>query len=97
MRTKLALAKNFGVKTIMEEIKAMAQKIWKMSILYPKTSKKFYHHIKFQKDIMNCEVFYKNKLFLKISQENTCVGVFVMKMQAYRPENLSKSHSNTAG
>ena len=46
---------------------------------------------------MNCEVFYKNKLFLKISQENTCVGVFVMKMQAYRPENLSKSHSNTGG
>ena len=44
---------------------------------------------------MNSEVFYKNQLFLKISQENTCVGVFLMKMQAYRPENLSKSHSNT--
>ena len=96
MRTKLTLAKNFGVKTTMEEIKAMAQKIWKMSILYPKTSKNLYHHIKFEKDIMNSEVFYKNKLFLKISQESTCVGDFLMKMQAYRPENLSKSHSNTS-
>ena len=95
MRTKLTLAKSLVVKKSKEEIKAMAQKIWKMSILYPKTSKKFYHHIKFQKDITNSEVFYKNKLFLKISQENTCVGVFLMKMQAYRPENLSKSHSNT--
>ena len=39
MRAKLTLTKNFGVKTKMEEIKAVAQEIWKMSILYPKNSK----------------------------------------------------------
>ena len=67
MRAKLTLTKNFGVKTTMDEIKAMAQEIWKMSILYPKTSEKFYHPIKFRKSIMNSEVFYKKKLSLKIS------------------------------
>ena len=59
MRAKLTLTKIFGVKTTMEEMKAIAQEILKMSILYPKTSKKFYHHIKFRKSIMNSEVFYK--------------------------------------
>ena len=59
MRAKLTLTKNSGVKTTMEEIKAMAQEILKMSILYRKTSKKSYHHIKFRKSIMNREVFYK--------------------------------------
>ena len=33
--------------------KAMAQEIWKISILYPKTSKEFYHHIRFLKSITN--------------------------------------------
>ena len=49
MRAKLTLTKNFGVKTTMDEIKAMAQEIWKMSILHPKASKMFYHHINFEK------------------------------------------------
>ena len=49
MREKLTLTKNFGVETTMEEIKAMAQEIRKMSILYPMTSKTFYHHINFEK------------------------------------------------
>ena len=56
MRGKLPLTKKFGVKTAIEE---MGQEIWKMSILYPKTSKKFYHHITFGKIVMNSEVFYK--------------------------------------
>ena len=55
MRGKLALTKNFGVKTTIEEIKAMAQEISKMSILYPETSKKFYQRTKFGKIIMNSE------------------------------------------
>ena len=59
MRAKLTLTKNFGVKATMEEIKAMGQEIWKMLILYPKTSKKLYHQIKFRKSILNSEVFYK--------------------------------------
>ena len=66
MRVKLTLTKNFGVKTTMEEIKAMAEEIWKMSILYPKTSKKLYHHIKFRKYNEKWGVLQK-KLFLKIS------------------------------
>ena len=73
MREKLTLTKNFGVETTMEEIKAMAQEIRKMSILYPMTSKTFYHRIKFRKSIMNSEVFYK--LFLNSYMENTCVEV----------------------
>ena len=73
MREKLTLTKNFGVETTMEEIKAMAQEIRKMSILNPMTSKTFYHRIKFRKSIMNSEVFYK--LFLNSYMENTCVRV----------------------
>ena len=38
---------------IMKKIKAMAQKIRKISILYPKTSKEFYHQTKFRKSIMS--------------------------------------------
>ena len=53
----------------MEEIKAKTKETWKMSILYQKTSKEFYHLIKFHKSIMNSEVCStKNKLILKISQ-----------------------------
>ena len=33
----------------MEEVKTMAQEIWKMSVLYPKTRKTLYHHIKISK------------------------------------------------
>ena len=58
MSEKLTLPKNFVVKTTIEEIKGMAQETWKMSVLYPKTSKRFYHHIKFGKVIMNSAVFY---------------------------------------
>ena len=29
----------------MKEKKAMAQEIWQISILHPKTSKEFYHHV----------------------------------------------------
>ena len=50
----------------MNENKGIAQEIWKISILYPKTSKEFYHHMKFRKSIVN-SVLYK-KLYLNISQ-----------------------------
>ena len=75
----------------------MAQEIRKMSILYPKTSKEFYHHTNFRKSIMNGRCSIK-KLFLKFSQysrENTCVGVsFLIKTQAFMPANLLKRDSN---
>ena len=58
----------------MKENKAIVQEIWNTSILYPQTSKEFYHYIKFQKNIMNRKCS-SRKLFSKIlqySQENTC-------------------------
>ena len=51
----------------MNEKKAVVQEIWKTSVLYPKTSKEFYHHIKFRKSIINRKCSAR-KLFLKISQ-----------------------------
>ena len=74
----------------------MTQEIWRMSILYPKTSKDFYHHIKFPKSNQQ-DVFYKKNLkILQYSQEKTCVGVsFLVKMQAFRSTTLLNEDSNT--
>ena len=95
MRGKLTLTKNFGVKTTIEEIKAMAQEISKMSILYPETSKKFYQRTKFGKIIMNGEVFYKKAVLKSFFRKHLCWSLFLTKMQAYRPANLLKRNSNT--
>ena len=38
---------------VMKDSKVMTQEIWKMLILCLKTSKEFYHHIKFRKIVMN--------------------------------------------
>ena len=55
-----------------------------------------YHHIKFQKSIMNrCSI--KN-LFLKIlqhSQQHLCGVFFLMRMQTFSPVTLLKRDSNT--
>ena len=45
---------------VMKENRSMAQEIWTISILYPKTFKESYHHIKFQKSIMNRKCSVKN-------------------------------------
>ena len=44
------------------------------------------------------ELFCKKKALknLQISQENYCVGVFLIKLNARRPATLSKRDSNTA-
>ena len=69
MRVKFTLTKNFGVQTrteyawTMKEIKAMAQEIWKMSILYPKNLSSHEISKKYNKQ---WGVLQK-KLFLKIS------------------------------
>ena len=39
--------------------KGMAQEIWKISILYPETSKEFYHHIKISQKYDEQKMFYK--------------------------------------
>ena len=95
MRVKRTLTKNFGVKTTMEEIKAMAQEIWKITILYPRTSKNFYHHIKFRKSIMNSEDSTKKAVLKNFLRKHLCWSLFFIKMQTYRPANLLKRHSNT--
>ena len=92
MRGKLTLTKNFGAKATIEEIKAMAQEIWNMSILYPKTPKKFCHNIKLGKIIMNSEVFCKKALLKNLSRKHLCWILFLAKMKAYRPANLLKRH-----
>ena len=92
MRGKLTLTKNFGAKATIEEIKAMAQEIWNMSILYPKTPKKFCHNIKLGKIIMNSEVFCKKALLKNFSRKHLCWIFFLTKMKAYRPANLLKRH-----
>ena len=92
MRGKLTLTKNFGAKANIEEIKAMAQEIWNMSILYPKTPKKFCHNIKLGKIIMNSEVFCKKALLKNFSRKHLCWILFLTKMKAYRPANLLKRH-----
>ena len=43
----------------MKENKAIATEIWKISILYSKTSKEFYHHIKISEKYHEHKVFYK--------------------------------------
>ena len=92
MRGKLTLTKNFGAKATIEEIKAMVQEIWNMSILYPKTPKKFCHIIKLGKIIMNSEVFCKKALLKNFSRKHLCWILFLAKMKAYRPANLLKRH-----
>ena len=79
MRAKLTLNKNFGVKTTMEEIKAMEQEAWKMSILHPKSSKKFYHRIKFRKSIVKSEVFYKKPVLKNFLRKHLCWSLFLIK------------------
>ena len=57
-----------------------------------------YHQIKFRKGIMNRSSI--KKLFLNISQysqKNSCVRApLLIKMEAFRPETLLKSGSNTS-
>ena len=57
--------------TMMEEIKAMAQEIQKMSILETNTSKKFYHHIKFRVMCSSRKAVLEN--FLKEYSGQYCV------------------------
>ena len=57
--------------------KVMTQERWQITILHPKTSKEFFHNIKFQKSVMKRRSSIK-KLYLEISQysqESTGVEV----------------------
>ena len=53
METSTEQPRNTDSNKVIKENKVMTQEIWKMSILYPKTSKEFYHHIKSWKSIIN--------------------------------------------
>ena len=66
----------------------MAQGIWEMSILYPKTSKEFHHDIKFWKGIRKrCTI---KKLFLKILQYSLTQVFSVNNAKFLRPPILKK-------
>ena len=67
----------------MEEIKAMAQEKWKMSILYPRTSKRCYHHIKFWKRIMNSDVSTKKTILKNFVRKHLWVCKFIKKTLQY--------------
>ena len=75
----------------MKKFKAMAQKIWKISILYPKTSKEFYRQIEFWKSIMRsrCSLKKMLKIISQYSQENTCVSSISFLIKK-RPTTLWK-------
>ena len=60
----------------------MVQVIWKMLILYPKTSKEFYHRKKFQKSIMHWRWSVKKtvlKNFVKLTGKHLCWSIFFNK------------------
>ena len=88
MKTITEYPENTDYYPVMKENKVLTQDIWKMSILYSKTFKEFYHYMKFRKILMNrtrrCSI---KKLFFKILQflqENTYVGVsFLIKIHAF--------------
>ena len=74
----------------------MSQEIWNISILYPKKSKEFYHHIKRLKIIMNrrCSI---EKRFLKFfpvfTRKYICWGLVLIKMQTFRLFKISNSNN----
>ena len=45
----------------------MAQELLKISILYPKTSKEFYHHIKILEKYNEQKVFYKKTVLINFT------------------------------
>ena len=67
----------------MKENKAMTQEIRNMSILYQKTPKEFYHHIKFQKSIMKKRCSIKKtviKNFATFTGKHLCWSLFLIEM-----------------
>ena len=71
----------------MKENKAIEQEIWNTSILYPKTSKEFYHHVK---------VYWTDKVLHKKAVLKNFGISFSIKMQAFRAPVLLKRDSNTS-
>ena len=62
----------------------------------PKDVQEIHHHINFRKSIMNSEVFYKKAVLKNFLRKHLCWSLLLIKMQAYRPANLLKRHSNTS-
>ena len=61
----------------------MAQEIWQISILHPKTSKEFYHHVRFRKGIMKSKCSIKKtvrKHFAIFTGKQQCWSIFFNKV-----------------
>ena len=66
----------------MKENKAMTQKIWKISVLYSKTSKEFYHQTKISEKYNEQKVFYKKTVlnnFAIFTEKYLCWCLFFNK------------------
>ena len=63
----------------MEENKAIIQEIWNTSILYPKTTKEFYHHIKVKwtESVIHKKAVLKN--FVIFTRKHLCWNLFFNK------------------
>ena len=82
----------------MKENKGMIQEVWKMSILHPKTSKQFYHHIQFRKSTMNRRRFIKKivlKNFAIFTEKQLCWNLFFDKNADLHACNFIKRYSAT--
>ena len=64
----------------MKESKVMTQEIQKISILYPKTSKEFYHHI-------NEQVFFKKTVLKNFTIFTPVLSLFFNKNARLHPCN----------
>ena len=103
MRAKVILTKTSSINTstkpwtpdsntrVMKENKAMAQVIWKISILYPKTSKKFYHYIQVSEKYNEQKVFNKKTVlnnFAIVTEKYLCWCIFFNKNAANQACNF---------
>ena len=77
----------------MKENKAMAQEIWKISILSRKTSKEFYHQIKISEKYNEQKVFYKKIVlnnFAIFTEKHLCWYLFFNKNAGLQAWNFIK-------
>ena len=83
---------------IMKEKKTIAQEIWTASILYGKTSKEFYRHIKFRKKYNKQNVFIKKavlKNFAIFTGKQLFWSLFFNKNASLQSCNFIKKETTT--
>ena len=77
----------------MKENKAVTQEIWKMSILYPRTSEELYRHTKLGRSLMNRRCSIKKTLlknFATFTEKHLCWILFINKNPGLQTCNFIK-------